>query len=60
MQLNDNLILNQEAEMLLTNYSDEKVHVQYNSNAKPFALPEIGARPPYYCHPKYDAYYPLI
>ncbi|MEK4523633.1 hypothetical protein NSQ95_01370 [Psychrobacillus sp. FSL W7-1457] len=50
----------EEVEKLLINHSDKKVNVQYASNAKPFELPEIGARPPYYCHPNYEAYYPLI
>lgn len=61
MQLNNHLlILNQGAETLLTNYSSAKVNVQYNSNAKPFKLPEIGAKPPFYCHPSFEAYYPVL
>lgn len=36
------------AELLLGNFSDEKIPVLYNSNAQLFLLPEIGPRPPYY------------
>ncbi|MFB6469081.1 hypothetical protein ACE38V_20320 [Cytobacillus sp. Hz8] len=49
-----------EVHALLMNYSNEKVAVLYNSNPQPFLLPTIGKRPPFYCHPKYEQYYPVI
>ncbi|GGA34140.1 hypothetical protein [Psychrobacillus lasiicapitis] len=50
----------QQTEILLIKYSDEKVKVLYNSNATPFLLPKIGARPPFFYNPKYEQYYPII
>ncbi|KPH74976.1 hypothetical protein AFL42_09270 [Oceanobacillus caeni] len=51
---------NPEVKYLLINQSNEKVAVFYNKNQKPFELPMIGNRPPYYCNPRYEAYYPVI
>jgi hypothetical protein len=47
-------------ELLLVNKSTEKVPVLYNENSKPFLLPKIGPRPPYYCYPCCESYYPII
>jgi hypothetical protein len=46
--------------LLLVNRSKEKVEVLYNSNSSPFKLPKIGPRPPYYCNPRCEPYYPVI
>ncbi|WP_175562188.1 hypothetical protein [Clostridium magnum] len=46
--------------LLLVGYSNEKVEVLYNSNPYPFKLPQIGRRPPYYCNPRCEKYYPII
>jgi hypothetical protein len=46
--------------LLLVNSSNEKVVVLYNSNPYSFKLPKIGPRPPYYCNPRYESYYPVI
>ncbi|SFL78949.1 hypothetical protein SAMN04488054_10555 [Salibacterium qingdaonense] len=46
--------------VLLLHQSDERVNVYYNSNARPFSLPKIGPRPPYFCYPRYEPYYPVI
>ena len=51
---------NPEIQLLLINQSNEKVAVFYNSNPYPYLLPKIGARPPYYCNPRYEPYYPII
>jgi len=51
---------NREARLLLVDHYDEKVAVQYNSNQQPILMPQIGPRPPYYCHPRYEQYYPVI
>ncbi|WP_404427461.1 hypothetical protein LG296_03395 [Ureibacillus chungkukjangi] len=49
---------NPEVKYLLINQSKEKETMQYQSlNIK---VPKIGPRPPYYIHPRYEAYYPLI
>ncbi|AFS78805.1 hypothetical protein Curi_c17980 [Gottschalkia acidurici 9a] len=48
------------AELLLVSFSDEKVPVLYDSNPQPFLLPKIGPRPPYYCNPHCEPYYPII
>ncbi|WP_186321377.1 hypothetical protein [Bacillus sp. FJAT-22090] len=55
-----NVIVNYQAEILLINHSQEKVKVLYDSNASPFLLPKIGVRPPFYYHPRYEKYYPII
>ncbi len=47
-------------EFLLINRSNEKADVLYTPNAHPFKLPEIGSRPPYYCNPRCEMYYPII
>ncbi|MBP2242807.1 hypothetical protein J2Z40_003388 [Cytobacillus eiseniae] len=49
-----------EVKILLVNYSEERVELQYNSNSKPLEMPKIGPRTPYYCHPRYEPYYPII
>ncbi|EFV76755.1 MULTISPECIES: hypothetical protein [Cytobacillus] len=49
-----------EVKFLLVSQSDEKVKVMYNSNAQSLRLPVIGMRPPFYCHPTYKQYYPVI
>lgn len=48
-----------EVKLLLIPHSNEKVNVQYACNAC-YQLPKIGFRPPYYCNPRYEAYYPVI
>ncbi|MGM0901126.1 hypothetical protein [Mesobacillus maritimus] len=55
-----NLVYNPEVKLLLVNQSDEKVNVRYNQNKNAFKLPKIGPRPPYYAHPRYEPYYPII
>jgi hypothetical protein len=55
-----NLVYNPEVKLLLVNQSDRKVNVLYNQNSNPFRLPKIGPRPPYYAHPRYEPYYPVI
>ena len=49
-----------EVKLLLVEQSEEKKKIVYNSNPHPFLLPKIGPRPPYYCNPRYDQYYPII
>lgn len=49
-----------EVKLLLVNHSDEKEEILYNSNTKPFKMPKIGLRPPYYTNPRYETYYPKI
>lgn len=46
--------------LLLINQSSRKVEVSYDSNPYPFRLPELGLRPPYYCNPKIEKFYPII
>ncbi|MDY0394291.1 hypothetical protein RWE15_07130 [Virgibacillus halophilus] len=48
------------ATYLLMNESDEKVAIKYDENKQAILEPQIGPRPPYYCHPRYEQYYPLI
>jgi len=55
-----NYIFRWEANVLLIDQSSEKVSVFYNDNAHPFHLPKVGPRPPYYCNPRYEPYYPVI
>jgi len=47
-----------EVRWLLVNHSKEKQKLLYLSNA--VQIPKIGPRPPYYCHPRYVPYYPII
>jgi hypothetical protein len=49
-----------EIQLLLVDQSDQKVELQYNFNKSPFKMPLIGPRPPYYCNPRYEQYYPVI
>jgi len=51
---------NPEVTLLLVNHSDEKVEVLYTATDHLFQLPKIGPRPPYFIHPVYEQYYPLI
>ncbi|MFD2446636.1 hypothetical protein ACFSO7_22100 [Bacillus sp. CGMCC 1.16607] len=51
---------NPKVELLLVNHSDKKVEMFYNSNSNPLKVPLIGPRPPYYCNPRYEQYYPII
>lgn len=46
--------------LLLVNHSKEKVEVLYDSNPYAFKIPKIGLRPPYYCNPRCQCYYPII
>ncbi|MCM3584287.1 hypothetical protein M3182_00845 [Mesobacillus maritimus] len=55
-----NFIYHAKATLLLEHHSPEKVNVLYNQNLYPFQLPKIGPRPPYYTHPRYEPYYPII
>lgn len=48
------------AELLLVNHSSGKVQVLYTPNPYPYKLPKIGPRPPYYCNPRCEKYYPII
>ena len=45
---------------LLINETSEKVKVLYNENDRPFKMPLIGSRPPYYAYPIYQEYFPVI
>jgi len=51
---------NREVMLLLVDQSDEKEEVLYNANPYSFKMPKIGPRPPYYIHPRYEQYYPVI
>jgi hypothetical protein len=51
---------NPEVKLLLVNHSDEKVQLLYNTNSYTWSMPKIGPRPPYYCNPRYEQYYPTI
>lgn len=46
--------------LLLINRTNEKTEVLYNSNPYPFKMPLIGLRPPYFCNPRCEKYYPII
>lgn len=49
-----------EVKLLLINQSDAKEKLLYNDQSKPWEIPKIGQRPPYYIHPRYEQYYPII
>ncbi|WP_010651270.1 hypothetical protein [Oceanobacillus massiliensis] len=51
---------NPEVKLLLLNYSAEKEEMRYDLNAEKIQVPKIGPRPPYYCNPRYEQYYPVI
>jgi hypothetical protein len=46
--------------LLLITQSEEKKKMIYDSNAHKLEVPKIGPRPPYYCNPRYEQYYPVI
>jgi hypothetical protein len=52
--------ISREVKLLLINHSEEKEEILYNSNPYPLQMPKIGPRPPYYCNPRYNQYYPVI
>ncbi|CAG9623263.1 hypothetical protein [Sutcliffiella rhizosphaerae] len=47
-------------ELLLVSDTDEKVQMQYADNPYTWSMSLIGPRPPYFCHPRVEAHYPLI
>lgn len=51
---------NPEVRLLVMNYSEEKEEMVYDFNDNKLKVPKIGPRPPYYCHPRYEQYYPVI
>jgi hypothetical protein len=52
--------LNYEVKLLLINQSNEKEVILYNSNPNYWQMSKIGPRPPYYCNPRYEQYFPKI
>ncbi len=52
------LLLNVNVKLLLLNYSDETVKVEYLDYV--WKMPLIGSRPPYYMNPRYNLNYPII
>ncbi|MDQ0300229.1 hypothetical protein J2S78_002676 [Salibacterium salarium] len=52
--------LRPEVQLLLVNHSNKRVELLYDDNRDTFKLPKIGPRPPYYCYPRYEPYYPVI
>lgn len=50
--------VNPEVKYLLLNHSSRKEQLIYKE--KMFSIPEIGARPPYYSHPRYEQYFAII
>ncbi|WP_405099344.1 hypothetical protein [Oceanobacillus sp. FSL H7-0719] len=51
---------NPEIRLFLINHSDKKVELLYDDKPNYFFMPFIGPRPPYYCNPRYDHYYPVL
>lgn len=51
---------NPKVQILLLNQTNEKVYVMYNNNLKPFEMPKIGPRPPFYTNPRYEPYFTII
>ena len=51
---------NPEVKLLLVTHSDEKEKMRYDDNPNLWLVPKIGPRPPYYCNPRYEQYYPII
>lgn len=57
--MNNQMMPSQE-KLLLLNESEQKVPVTYADNDKPFMMPLIGPRPPYFTNPRYQLNYPVI
>ncbi|WP_339231128.1 hypothetical protein NSQ77_14440 [Oceanobacillus sp. FSL K6-2867] len=49
-----------EVKLLLVTHSNEKEKMRYDDNPNLWLVPKIGPRPPYYCNPRYEQYYPII
>lgn len=49
-----------EIRLLLIPQSKEKEAILYDNNRRPWLMPKIGPRPPYYANPRYVPYYPVI
>jgi len=47
-----------EVKYLLINQSSEKEEMKYQTMT--IKVPKIGPRPPFYIHPRYERYYPVI
>ncbi|WJY28118.1 MULTISPECIES: hypothetical protein [Sporosarcina] len=45
---------------LLIPYSEEKSVIVYGPGFLQVEVPQIGIRPPYYAHPVYDSYLPVL
>ncbi|HLS60999.1 MAG TPA: hypothetical protein VK044_07715 [Virgibacillus sp.] len=45
---------------LLINHTMQRVEMEYADRGERLNIPLIGPRPPYYMHPVYVPYYPMI
>lgn len=51
---------NPQVVFLLMDHSEEKEEMEYGDNLNKLKVPLIGKRPPYYIHPRYEQYDPVI
>ncbi|MFD2762368.1 hypothetical protein [Lentibacillus juripiscarius] len=51
---------NPEVNYLLIDRAEGKTEMLYDENPSTWSVPIIGPRPPYYTHPRYEPYYPVI
>ncbi len=56
----DSFYYSPEVKLLIVNYSSEKEEVVYNHHPYSVKITQIGPRPPFYCNPRYEQYYPVI
>lgn len=49
-----------DVHFLLLHDQEQKVDMEYIDSAERLQVPLIGPRPPYYIHPVYVPYYPII
>lgn len=49
-----------QVRLLLVQQSNEKERITYTADGASIQVPKIGARPPYYCNPRYGWVYPVI
>lgn len=52
--------IHKEVKLLLIHHLNKKVKMKYDSNSNTLKMPLIGPRPPFYCHPHYEHYYPIL
>lgn len=52
--------VNEQVKLLLIQQSNEKERIIYTADSASVQVPKIGIRPPYYCNPRHEWFYPVM